>query len=61
MTVTSTTAPAWGTVTVVRNGSFVYIANPNYNGPDSFRYAASDPLGGSASGFVNITVGGCSR
>src|SRR5207245_1355323 len=34
--------PAHGTVILNANGSFVYTPSANYNGPDSFTYAAND-------------------
>src|SRR5262249_23945550 len=36
------TNPANGSLSLGSDGSFVYTANPNYNGPDSFTYKVSD-------------------
>jgi VCBS repeat-containing protein len=48
--------PDHGEVSLSRDGTFTYTPNPNYNGPDSFQYVASDAEGGTAPGTVNITV-----
>lgn len=50
--------PAHGTVTLTdpAAGTFVYTQRPDYSGPDSFTYEASDPRGGTAVGTVTITV-----
>lgn len=48
--------PYNGTLTLKSNGSFIYTPNPGYSGPDSFVYTASDGAGGSATGFVNLSV-----
>jgi hypothetical protein len=51
------TGAAHGTLTFNSDGSFVYVPNQNYNGPDSFRYQAYEStftVGSIAT--VNITV-----
>jgi VCBS repeat-containing protein len=51
------TGPAHGTLTLNADGSFVYLANANYNGADSFTYVASDGFGGtSAPTTVQLSV-----
>jgi uncharacterized repeat protein (TIGR01451 family) len=55
LTVTTSTAPLHGTLTINANGSFTYTPAANYNGPDSFTYTISD---GSlmSTATVNLTV-----
>jgi VCBS repeat-containing protein len=48
--------PAHGTVTLNANGSFVYTPALNYNGADSFTYAASDGTSNSNTATVTITI-----
>ena len=49
------TGPSHGTLTLNSDGSFTYTPTPNYYGPDSFTYAASDGgLGDTAA--VSLTV-----
>ncbi len=48
--------PANGTVVFNENGSFTYTPNPNYTGPDSFRYQVTDGITSSAPATVSITV-----
>lgn len=57
LVVFNNTRPANGSVTVQRNGSFVYVPNKDYNGVDLFEFTASDGAGGFAKGVVNITIG----
>lgn len=38
------------------NGSFSYVPDANYNGPDSFTYEADDGQGGKDGATVNLTV-----
>ena len=45
-----------GTLTLNPNGSFSYIPNANYNGPDSFTYFANDGTINSNSATVTIDV-----
>jgi VCBS repeat-containing protein len=42
LTATLVTGPSNGTVTLAATGAFTYTPNANYNGSDSFTYAASD-------------------
>ena len=48
--------PSHGTLTLNADGSFAYLPEANYNGPDSFTYAANDGLLSSAPALVTITV-----
>jgi VCBS repeat-containing protein len=48
--------PAHGSLTLNANGSFVYTPQANYNGPDSFTYAANDGTSNSSPATVSITV-----
>ena len=48
--------PAHGTVILNANGSFVYTPSANYNGPDSFTYAANDGTANSTIATVTISV-----
>ena len=47
------TAPAHGTLTLNADGSFDYVPAPNFNGQDSFQYAASD---GSSATPATVTI-----
>ena len=49
-------APTHGTVTLNPNGSFSYVPDANYNGPDSFTYVANDGSLNSNIATVNINV-----
>lgn len=42
LTATLVTGPSHGTVTINPDGSFTYVPNTGYSGPDSFTYRASD-------------------
>ena len=42
LTAVLVTGPAHGTLTLNADGTFTYTPAPNYNGPDSFIYRASD-------------------
>ena len=57
LTALAVAPPAHGTLTLNANGSFIYAAAPDYNGPDTFTYRARDnatpPLD---SGVVTVTV-----
>ncbi|MFL2687102.1 MAG: tandem-95 repeat protein, partial [Alphaproteobacteria bacterium] len=48
--------PSNGSVTVNKNGSYVYTPNSNYHGADTFTYIATDGKGGTATGIVTLTV-----
>jgi len=48
--------PAHGTLTLAANGNFTYQPEPNYFGPDSFTYRASDGTTQSNPATVQITV-----
>jgi VCBS repeat-containing protein len=48
--------PAHGSLTLNANGSFVYTPAANYNGPDSFTYAANDGTQNSSPATVTIAV-----
>jgi VCBS repeat-containing protein len=45
-----------GTLTLNANGSFDYVPNADYHGPDSFTYKANDGHSDSAAATVSITV-----
>jgi hypothetical protein len=45
-----------GTLTANGGGSFTYLPDPNFFGPESFTYVVSDGNGGSDTGAVTITV-----
>jgi VCBS repeat-containing protein len=50
------TSVAHGVLTLNANGSFIYAPAPNYSGPDSFTYQASDGTLSSNTVTVSITV-----
>jgi hypothetical protein len=54
-TITDNTQPANGTVTLNADGSFTYLPNNGFNGPDSFEYTLSNNDGASTA-TVTITV-----
>ena len=56
LTVTGSTAPMHGSVTVAADGTYVYTPAPNYSGPDSFTYTATDTVGHLTTTTVNLTV-----
>ncbi|HKB04154.1 MAG TPA: Ig-like domain-containing protein [Gemmataceae bacterium] len=56
MTASLVTGPSHGTVVLEPMGGFTYTPFPNYNGPDSFIYKATDPAGFSGQAKVSITV-----
>src|SRR5262249_49922947 len=43
LTASLVTGPSHGTLNLNADGSFTYTPAPNYNGPDSFVYQATDP------------------
>lgn len=48
--------PSHGTLTFAATGAFTYTPTLNYNGPDSFKYTASDGTDSSNQATVSITV-----
>ena len=48
--------PANGSLTLNLDGSFTYAPNVDFNGSDSFTYAANDPSGSAGTATVTITV-----
>jgi gliding motility-associated-like protein len=50
------TQPAYGTVTMNADGSFLYFPSANYNGTDSFTYTVCDNYGGCDNATVTITI-----
>jgi VCBS repeat-containing protein len=56
LTAVLVTGPAHGTLAINADGSFTYTPDANYNGPDSFTYAADDGKGGTSNATVNLTV-----
>ncbi len=50
------TEPSSGTLALFADGSFVYVPAPDFNGGDSFAYAASDGTGDSGPIVVTLTV-----
>ena len=56
LTATLVAGPAHGTLTLNANGAFTYTPAPNYNGPDSFSYRASDGALTSGTATVSLTI-----
>ncbi|WP_158304894.1 Ig-like domain-containing protein [Methanobacterium lacus] len=56
LTFAKDTDPSHGTVVVNADGTYTYMPNANYNGPDSFTVIVSDGKGGSDIVTVNINV-----
>jgi VCBS repeat-containing protein len=50
------TGPSHGTLTLNLNGSYTYVPNAGYTGPDSFTYHASDGLLQSTTAMTTVTV-----
>ncbi len=56
LTAVLATGPAHGTLSLNANGSFTFVPTPNYSGPDSFTYRASDGTTNSALTTVTVTI-----
>lgn len=58
LSISSTTNPLNGTVTIVGGGNdaLLYTPNPNFTGTDQFEYTLSDGNGGAATATVTINV-----
>ena len=56
LTAALVTGPAHGTLTLNSDGTFTYVPDANYNGPDSFTYKVNDGLLDSNVATVNISV-----
>jgi len=56
LTVSLVASPAHGTLTLNANGSFTYLPNQDYHGPDGFTYRLHDGTAYSAAATVTITV-----
>lgn len=56
LSVVGNTQPSHGTANVAANGSFVYAAQPNFTGTDSFQYTVQSAGGGQATGSVILQV-----
>ncbi len=56
LTASLVSGPAHGTLNLNPMGGFTYTPDPNYFGPDSFVYRATDPLNLSADATVSLTV-----
>jgi VCBS repeat-containing protein len=56
LTASLVSGPAYGTVTLNANGSFIYTPAANYNGADSFTYKLNDGQADSNVATVNLTV-----
>ncbi len=50
------TGPSHGEITLNSDGSFSYVPNLNYNGPDSFTYKTNDGVADSNEVVVSLTV-----
>ncbi len=56
ITVTSSTNPAHGTLTLHADGSFLYTPTSGYSGPDSFDYTITDAFSRTSSATVSLTI-----
>lgn len=56
LTATLDAAPTHGTVTLARDGSYVYTPKAGFSGTDAFTYTATDGEGQTRTGTVTITV-----
>lgn len=61
LSVSGTTSPSNGTVTINPDGSLKYLPNNGFSGTDMFSYVASDGNGGSATAKVTVSVAHDSR
>ena len=57
VTVTSTTAPAHGTVLINPDGTIKYTPTAGYLGPDTFTYTITDAQGLTSTAIVTVDVG----
>ncbi|MFO0803275.1 MAG: Ig-like domain-containing protein [Gemmataceae bacterium] len=55
-TVSSTTLPLHGTVTINADGTLFYVPDPGYIGSDSFSYTVVNDIGGSDTAAVSVNV-----
>jgi hypothetical protein len=56
LTAAITTGPAHGSASLAADGSLSYTPQPNYHGPDSLGYTATDSGGHTARATVTVTV-----
>jgi len=56
LSVILTSHPQHGALILAANGGFTYLPSANYNGPDSFTYAADDGRGGLEPATVTLAV-----
>ena len=54
--ITSTTTPSNGSVTVLANGTINYTPDPNWFGVDTFTYTLTDASGRTSTATVEVTV-----
>ncbi|MFI8380007.1 Ig-like domain-containing protein, partial [Leeuwenhoekiella sp. NPDC079379] len=55
-TITATTDPANGTITLNADGTITYLPNPDFNGTDSYTYSVTDVNGAVSTETVSITI-----
>jgi len=56
LTITATTAPSHGTISVVGSGQVNYQPSVGYDGSDSFTYTVGDGRGGSSTATVSLST-----
>ena len=56
LSVTQSTDPGHGTLSIASDGSFSYTPDANFSGTDSFTYTVSDGNGGTDTATVSVTV-----